>query len=274
MCQRSTLELAIWYSSPYVQEKISLDSLGIPVLVWQALASALFTGSFAAESIVQSHATESEIQPIENSIQIANLRVFDVMNGIQRTFYFVGQALEIATTLKSQSGYGGHVVIVTEVRDASDVTVMLHTQSTVLLTGPQTVRSPWIPMADGEYTVRSMVLQSLDNAVMLSSLVAKEVAVDKIRVQGYYQSNEDAISIGTADDKVKQIFNGQEMILSHVRASGVAFPGCERHCGIMYLDNGNHSEGVELGIDLAKKRVISIRISPQLVSENPAEVFR
>jgi hypothetical protein len=76
-----------------------------------------------------------------------------------------------------------------------------------------------------------------------------------------------------ADEKVKQLFNGQEMILFYVRAFGVGFAGCERACGIVLLHNENSSGCVELGVDLTENRVISIRASAVLLSEDPFKMF-
>jgi hypothetical protein len=242
--------------------------------IWLALASTfLIVSPIAAATDDETNKTETKTQSTDGSINIANLRVFDV-NGIQRIFYLQGQQLELATTIESRTWYGGHIVIITEVRDKNDVTVMLGTQSAVVLGSAQTVRIPWAPDIDGEFKVRSFALQSLDHPTILSSPAVKTVDVDKIRDQEHYINNEAAISIGVADEKVKQLFNGQEMVLSYVRAFGVGFPGCQGACGIMHLHNGNNSEGLDLGIDLTKERVISIKAAPKLVSQDAAAVFR
>lgn len=122
----------------------------------------------------------------ENPVRIAKLRVFD-SNGIQRVHYMQGEQLELATTLESQNGYGGTVIILTEVRDKMDITVMLDTHATVFLEGVQKVSSPWVADVYGEYSVRSMVLQSLDHPVIVSPLVTRTIEVDKIRNQEHYK---------------------------------------------------------------------------------------
>jgi hypothetical protein len=240
--------------------------LRITAIVWLVLVG---ISLFGAQIVA---ATPEGTNAIANPIQIANLRVLDV-NGIQRSFYYEGQQLELGITLDIVSGYVGNVVVVTEIRNEYDVTMMIDAKSVVLTNSGQTVSSPWVPETKGEYELRSLVLQSFYDPVLLSSLVTKTVKIDNIRVQKYYESNEAAIAFGVADEKVQQLFNGQEMTLLYVRAFGVGFPGCQGACGIVYLHNGNNSEGVDLGIDLLKKQVISIRLSPRLISEDPFEAF-
>ncbi len=210
---------------------------------------------------------QSEIERDPPSIASQDPRVTDV-NGILRLSYVVGQELKVSVQTGNSSEGAGDAVLIIEIRDSKDVTVLLVTRPIT----EQSEDNPdvsWFPDESGKYHLRAFAISSLDKPIWISSVTSSEVQVDEIRLpEGVWNRNEAAVKIGIADKKVKELFGHKVILLLHVRASGVGFPGCEGNCGIMrFVEDSNTNESVDLGVDLIQGRVVSIKATPGFVSD-------